>query len=96
MYSHNINSPHIKYNDFLRTYPEPKPLEAPPHTPERIAQAYITAWRNLRGGSVGSDYEASALMARLPSPPTGGSFVARQARKKTLAKDISFENKFLD
>lgn len=49
-----------KFTDF---YPRFEPVEAPKGTPEDVANAFMTAKKNLKSGQHG-DYEAACIMAR--------------------------------
>jgi hypothetical protein len=60
---HEVRNNVFKYEYFEKIYPEPQPLDAPPHTPENINRVYKTSVRNLRSG-MDSDYEATGIMAR--------------------------------
>ena len=58
----------FEFKNFMRLYPQPKPLQAAAFTPRRIAETYVTALRNLhereKASVTQSDLEMCCIAVR--------------------------------
>lgn len=59
--TYSVNSYHsLDFAHFRRVYPQPAPMEAPPHTPQNVAVDYLEAIASLRHNNI----KAACIMAR--------------------------------